>query len=144
MTLSYSIVNRRINEILSKTLSNGAEASFCIAALYYYNNLKPKFDKNMALMTLNITLAFIVRSSSLVGFLPLALTKIFSSNDYFLAIMTSGVCVALPTMIISILIDSVLYGKFTIPQVNFLHVNVVEDISKYYGVEMWFYYIHEI
>ena len=47
-------------------------------------------------------------------------------------------------MAVSILIDSVLYGRLTIPQVNFVHVNVVENISKYFGTEVWFYYIHEI
>ena len=83
MTLSYSLLNRRMNEIFSKTLANGAETSLCVAALYYYNNLKPKFDKNMILMTLSITFAFIVRSSSLVGFIPMALYKIFSSFEYF-------------------------------------------------------------
>ena len=144
MSLSYTIFNRRMNEIFSKTMTNGAEASLCLAALYYYNNIKPKFDKNMVLMTICISLAFIVRSSSLIGFIPLALSKIFQSFDFFYAILISGIFVAIPTMALSILIDTMNYGKFTIPQVNFVHVNVVENISKYFGVENWFYYLHEI
>ena len=115
MALSYSIINRRMNEIFSKTMTNGAEGSLCVAALYYFNNIKPKFDKNLILMTIFISLAFIVRSSSLIGFIPLALVKIFQSCNFFTAILTSGFLVAVPTMIFSILIDSYFYGKFTIP-----------------------------
>jgi hypothetical protein len=44
---------------------------------YYYLNIKPKiWDKNLSLLTLAITLSFIVRSSSIVGYIPLALIKI--------------------------------------------------------------------
>ena len=144
MTITYSIVNRRMNEIFAKTLTNGCEAVFCIMGLYYYANLKPKFDRNMALMTFGITIAFIVRSSSLCGWLPLALIKCLSSYDYFLAILTSGVVVALPTFAFSVLIDSICYGRFTCPQLNFVYVNVVDNISKYFGEEPGFYYLTEL
>ena len=70
--------------MLLKTLTNGAESVFVMMAMYHYSCLKPKFDKNMALMTLAITLGFIVRSSSIMGWFPLALCKIFSHKDYFL------------------------------------------------------------
>ena len=39
------------------------------------------FDKNIVLMTMGITVAFLIRSSSLVGFFPLALWAIYSSNN---------------------------------------------------------------
>ena len=41
----------------------------------------------MKLMTLFITLAFLVRSSSLVGWIPLALLKAFTHFGYFTAIV---------------------------------------------------------
>lgn len=144
MTMAYSIVNRRINEIFAKTLTNGCEAVFCVMGLYYYTNLKPKFDRNMALMTVGITIAFIVRSSSLVGWVPLALVKCLTSVDYFLAILAAAVFVALPTFAFSVAIDSICYGKLTCPQLNFVYVNVVDNISKYFGEEPWHYYITEL
>lgn len=115
MSISYSIVNRRMNEIYGKTLTNGCEGVFCIMGLYYFTNLKPKFDKRMVLMTLAISIAFIVRSSSLLGWLPLALLKCFSSFDYFVAILSAGIFVALPTCGFSTLIDSLCYGRLTCP-----------------------------
>ena len=144
MTMTYAIVNRRLNEIFAKTLTNGCEAVFCVMGLYYYANLKPKFDRNMALMTVGITVAFIVRSSSLLGWVPLALVKCFTSFDYFVAIITAGILVALPTFAFSVGIDSLCYGRFTCPQLNFVYVNVVDNISKYFGEEPWHYYITEL
>ena len=85
--VGISLFNRRMNEIYGKTLTNTPEAIFCLIGIYYYNRLKPKMDKNMILMTLSITLAFLIRSSSLIGWIPLALIKMLSSFDYFLAIL---------------------------------------------------------
>lgn len=77
LALLYSLFNWKINDIFTKTLTNGVESVFCIMALYYYSKLKPKFDRDMILMVFAITLAFIVRSSSLVGWIPLALFNMF-------------------------------------------------------------------
>lgn len=136
--------NRRINEIWQKTLTNGAEAVFSVCGLYFYTKLKPTFDKNMALMTFSITLAFLVRSSSLVGWVPLALYKVFSSFDYFCSIFLAGICIAVPVFLSSVLADSMYYGTFTIPQINFVYINVVDNISKCFGIEPWYYYIIEL
>ena len=71
-------------------MTNVAEAIFCTMAFYYfinlkYNNLNQKTknvyiycEKNMMMMTFAITIAFLIRSSSLVGWIPLALAAIFS------------------------------------------------------------------
>ena len=140
VTMLYLLFNFTINQIFSKTLTNGAESVFCQMAFYYFARLKPKFDRNMALMTLSITLAFIVRSSSLIGFIPLALFQMFQSCDDFLAILQSAIFVALPTFTLSIVCDSIYYGKWACPQYNFVYVNVVEDITAYFGVEPWDFY----
>jgi hypothetical protein len=77
ISLGMSLFNRRMNEIFGKTLTNTPESIFCLVGLYYYNRLKPKFDRNMVMMVLYISLAFIIRSSSLIGWIPLALFKMF-------------------------------------------------------------------
>lgn len=38
--LSYSLFNVRINEIFQKTMTNGAEASFVVIALYHLSKLQ--------------------------------------------------------------------------------------------------------
>ena len=39
------------------------------------------FERNLAIMTGAITLAFIVRSSSLVGWIPIAIFKIYDRHS---------------------------------------------------------------
>jgi hypothetical protein len=119
---TYSIFNRRINEIFQRTMTNGVEAVMCMIAFYYYSSIKYQkdkgssrivFEKNLAAMTFAITLAFLIRSSSLIGWIPLALFKIISTKDVFsnlLAIIQAGIFVSLPTILISILLDSLFYG----------------------------------
>ncbi len=129
----YSLFNKNINEIFGRTMTNGAEAVFCMIAFYYYFNLKYAdfnisknqyflfFEKNMALMTFSITMAFLVRSSSIIGWVPLALIYILSSSSFvcmllnLFAIAKAGVFVALPMIVISLAIDSFYYGKFAFP-----------------------------
>jgi phosphatidylinositol glycan class B len=121
------------------------EAVFCTIALYYFNRLKPKFDKNIQLMTLSITIAFIVRSSSLIGWIPLALVKLLSDPfGYFLPILLAGLLVAVPTCVFSIGLDSLFYGRLTVPQFNFVYYNVVENLSTFFGVSPTHYYVEEL
>lgn len=144
ITLGFSVVNRRINEIYSKTFTNGVEAIFCVVAMYYYNRLSSKFDRSMIFMTTSITVAFVVRSSSIVGWIPLALSHILQSPAHFQAVVTSGLLITVPVLALSVLNDSIQYGKLTVPQLNFVHVNVVENISQFFGTDPWFYYIQEL
>ena len=104
-------------------------------------------DKNLALMTLSITLAFLIRSSSLIGWIPLALVSIFSTQNVFsnlFSIIQAGVLVAIPTIGFSIALDSWYYGKLAIPQYNFVYINVVQNLSNKFGIEVWFYYIFQL
>lgn len=138
--LSYSLFNARINELFSRTMTNGAEATCAMLAFYHFTKLqfvnefvekkgKSKsngntylvFEKNMAIMTFSITLAFLVRSSSLIGWIPLALVTILQGSNLkcicynLLAIVKSGICVTIPMCLFSICIDSIYYGKPIIP-----------------------------
>ena len=144
IALAFSLVNFRTTDIFAKTLTNGAEAACSVIAFYYFTLLEPKCDRSMKLMTLFISLAFLVRSSSLVGWIPLALIKAFTSADFFLAIVQAAFTVALPVLVLSTLADSWFYGKLTVPPYNFLYINVVENLSRYFGEEAGNFYIFEL
>ena len=149
----YSLFNMRINELFSRTMTNGTEAVLAIVAFYYYSKLVTSnkgykvFDFNMGVMTWAITMAFIVRSSSLLGWIPLALATIFSGKNFYCILMNfrnillSGIFVAVPIMVFSILFDSLIYGKFTCPQWQFVYVNVILNISSEFGISEYTYYI---
>jgi len=46
-------------------------------------------------------------------------------------------------VLISLLIDSAYYGAFVFPQFNFVYVNVVQNISAYFGSEPILFYFLE-
>ena len=131
VALTYSLFNKIINLIFQKTMTNGAEAVFCLIALYNYGRLK--FDKSgsgilskeMAIMTAAITIAFIIRSSSLLSWVPLIAITILRWPDSVVKIIIAGLAVAVPIVLVSALLDSWYYGAWTVPWWNFLEVNVV-------------------
>jgi hypothetical protein len=144
ITLITSVFSCKINLIFSKTLTNGAESAFSMCGLYFYSKLGAHFDKNMAYMTLSITLAFIVRSSSAIGWVPLALLHFFSARSNAISTLEGAIFVALPTFLVSFIIDVLHYGKVTCPQVNFVKLNVIDDLSRHFGVDCWFTYLEKI
>lgn len=114
-----------------------------IASLSYYFDIKPKmFDSNLNKMTALITICFISRSSSLVNWIPLAFIKILEDQRFFAPILVAGLTVALPMIVFSVLIDSYFYGVLSIPQYNFVVLNVVENVSAYFGKEPVYYYFN--
>lgn len=149
---AYNLFNKEVFKICGKPLTNGAEVVFCMMAFYYFSKLKYKnnvliFEKNMILMTTGITIAFLIRSSSIVGFVPLALWAIISSNSPLfntVSIIQAGFTVAIPIVLISISIDSWYYGKLTWTQFNFLYVNVVDNVSIHYGTEAADFYVRAL
>ena len=77
-TIAYSLTNEYVNDYVLRTSANSVEGNLMFVTFYYYLNIKPKiFDKNLSLLCLAITLSFTIRSSSIVGYIPLALMAIF-------------------------------------------------------------------
>ena len=112
---------------------------------YYYLNMKPKiFDKNISLLTLAVTISFAVRSSSIVGYIPLALIAIIRDPRFFVPILVAGLTIAVPAVLLNLVSDAYFYGYWTIPQANFVYVNVVMGIAKYFGEMPCYYYIEHI
>ena len=135
---SYEEVTR----YCTRVNANGVEGSFVIAAMYYFFKIKPEiFDANLQKMTCMITLCFIARSSSLVPWIPLAALKIIEDASFFIPIVVSGLTITIPLCFASILIDSYLYGVISIPQLNFMKFNVVENGSKFFGSDVVSFYL---
>mmetsp|Transcript_13670 Transcript_13670/g.23283 ORF Transcript_13670/g.23283 Transcript_13670/m.23283 type:complete len:151 (+) Transcript_13670:843-1295(+) len=106
---------------------------------------KPRlFDKNLSLLTLAITLSFIIRSSSIIGYFPLALIQIFRDTRFFVPIVVAGLSITVPLILLNLLSDAQNYGYFTVPQYNFVYVNVVLGLSKFFGEMPWYYYLDQL
>jgi phosphatidylinositol glycan class B len=139
----FTLFHFQTNTILQRTLTNTPETAFTIAALYFYSDLAPVVDTRMELMTVSITLAFIVRSSSIIGWVPLLLAKMYQSKAYIISFLTVAY-IAILLIIISISIDSMFYKRLTCPQYNFLYYNILESLSEKFGVDHWSFYIDQL
>lgn len=95
----------------------------------------------MHLMMTFITLAFIIRSSSLAPWIFLSAAKLIDYPSMFPAIVQATLTVTLPICLVCVLLDSLFYGKLTIPQLNFVHINVFQNLSRYFGIDPWYFYI---
>lgn len=116
-TTMISFTNQTVNRYVSRTSMNGVEGNLAIAALYYYHKLiSPKImDSDLIKMTTLITVTFVARSSSLAAWIPLALIKIYKDPRFFVPIFVAGLTVAVPIFILSVGLDSLYYGGFTVP-----------------------------
>jgi len=140
-----SVTSEHVNDYVLRTSANGVEGNLMFVVFYYYLNMKPKiFDKNLSLLTLAVTLSFAVRSSSIVGYVPLALVAIIKDPRFLVPIMVAGLTIAVPTVLLNLASDAYFYGYWTVPQYNFVYVNVVMGISKFFGEMPWYYYIEHI
>jgi len=128
------IMNRNLNDIIIRCFSNSIEAIFQIIAFYYYLRIKAKFDSNTVIMTALITLSFMIRNTSPVGWIPLLFLKIIYEKT-FLSFLIAGIFVAIPLIFLCVCLDSLYYGELTITSYNFVRANLVEGLSKYYGVD---------
>jgi hypothetical protein len=91
-------------------------------------------------MTALITISFMMRNTSPVGWIPLLILKIVQNNS-FCAFLISGFVVALPIIAACIALDSFYFGELTITSLNFLKANLYEGLSKYFGTDPFFFYI---
>jgi hypothetical protein len=140
-TLVYSFSSEYINNYILRTSANAIEGNLMLMAFYYILNIKPKmFDKALTLLTVTITISFIIRSSSLVGYIPIALMVIYQDFNFILPILVAGLSVAIPLFGANIAIDTYFYGFPTVPQYNFVYWNVLYGISEYFGREPFYYY----
>lgn len=77
-TVAMALTSEYVNDYVLRTSANGIEANLMMVTFYYYLNIKPvMFNKALSFLTAAITVSFIIRSSSLVGFIPLALIVIW-------------------------------------------------------------------
>lgn len=76
-------MNKKINELFQRALANGVEGTLALISLYYFSSLTFRKEGEIVMnsctikMTASITLSFLIRSSSLIGYLALLITLVF-------------------------------------------------------------------
>jgi len=136
------LTNRSANELMARCYTNSVETTLLVIAFYYFLEVKNKFDRNTAIMTALISLAFVIRNTSPVGWIALLPIKIIYEGS-FKPLVQAGIFVALPVIAFAILLDTLYYGtdRIAFTFLNFLKVNVFEGIADAYGVDAFHKYL---
>jgi hypothetical protein len=124
------LTNKAFNEIIIRCFANGIETILNIIAFYYFIRCKDKFNKNYVIITVLLSINFMIRNTSAISWVPLFLIKIFKKNS-FKALLTSLILIAIPVVSLCVLLDSYFYGMdhITITPLNFLYYNVLLGYS---------------
>ena len=116
IALVIALIHEHSNNYILRTSVNGVESSMLYVVFYHFINMKPQFfNKHLTCLTMAITATFVVRSSSIIGYVPLALIAIYHDQRYLMPIVVAGLTVAIPMVALSLYIDSCFYGYWIAP-----------------------------
>ena len=100
------------------------------------------------MLTATITLSFMMRNTSPVGWVPLLAIKVLYEHS-FVPFLIAGVFIALPLIVILVAVDTWFYlgtvnGKdWVFTSWNFVQMNVIEGLSEFFGTDAWNHYIRK-
>ena len=129
-------------EYITRCFGNSLEQILSVIAFYFYLKQKDSFTTDTVILTALITVAFIGRNTSIVGWIPLLAIKVLREGSLPPFIL-SAITVAIPCIAFMVYVDTLYYGSedWTITSLNFLKVNVLAGLSKFFGEDPWFMYI---
>ena len=132
--------------LMVKTFSNTFEAIFVAIILHKWLKIKGDgkiIDINAMILTLFMTISFIMRSTSFIPWMIPMIYKVFVHKT-FMKFIFWIFAVALPIMMFSVAWDSYFYGKLTFTAYNFFDFNVLSGQSKHFGVNSSFNYFFDL
>lgn len=138
----------------TRTLGNTMETFLSTVALYYWPLTLPeqlalsvdmrKFRLSLVLATLSI----VVRPTAALNWVVLGgilVVSLFRHAHLKLVgrVISTALVIVLSIFTLSIALDSWYYGELTVVMYNFLHINLVQNISLFYGSNSWHWYLSQ-
>ena len=93
-----------------RCFTNTLEKFVTIFVFYFYRKQGNEFNFNTVMMTALLTLGFMMRNTSPVGWIPLLAIKVFRDGA-FVPFLIAGIFVFLPLTVACVYIDSVFYQQ---------------------------------
>ena len=136
------VMNHFQIEYITRCFGNSLEQILSVIAFYYYLKQKDRFTMDTVILTATITVAFIGRNTSIVGWIPLLAIKVLREGS-LPPFLLSALTVAIPCMAFMVYVDTLYYDSddWTVTSVNFLKVNILEGLSKFFGEDPWYMYV---
>jgi len=97
---------------------------------------------NTVILTALISIAFMMRNTSPVGWIPLLAIKVLREGS-LVPFIISGLFVALPILFFCVYVDTKMYNSDTwvLTGYNFLEMNILHGLSKTFGESDFWQYI---
>ena len=143
------LTNGFLAELDPRCFTNTLEKVCTLVAFYLYINQKTQFDRDTFKFVVLLTIGFMMRNTFPIGWIPLLLVLVVKADKPVIYIIQC-VFTFLPFFVLFVTIDSIYYWQanggeleVTFTGYNFLKVNVLQGLSKYFGVSSIFTYVFE-
>jgi GPI mannosyltransferase 3 len=141
----FYLTNRVQNSLIIRCFTNSIEEILTTVGFFFYSRVGAQLNKAVVVFTAIVSIQFMMRNTSPIGWIPLLFIKVFQDGA-FKPFFVCAVFVALPIVVGSTYLDSVYYSQgkefeWTFTGLNFLRVNLVEGLSKYFGDHPWWFYL---
>ncbi|PNI74746.1 PIGB isoform 6 [Pan troglodytes] len=126
----------------TRTLTNTMETVLTIIALFYYP-LEGSKSMNSVKYSSLVALAFIIRPTAVILWTPLLFRHFCQEPRKLDLILHHFLPVGFVTLSLSLMIDRIFFGQWTLVQFNFLKFNVLQNLGTFYGSHPWHWYFSQ-
>lgn len=127
--------------LMIRPFTNSLEAMCNTVAIYHFFDQKKEFTRSTAIMTAVISISFMIRTTSPVGWVPLLAWKVLFEGS-LPAFLLAGIFVALPVCCACVAADTYYYKSDTwvVTAFNFYSANIAMGLSKFFGIHSPYMY----
>ena len=146
MTMFLNLFGLNQNIILHQTFTNAVELILSVIAFKYYLDQKNRFTASTAKLTATITISFMMRNTSPIGWIPLLAIKVLKEGA-FVPFLLAGIFVAVPLIGAIIAVDTWFYtgkldgSEWVVTSYNFYRMNIEIGGSESFGYEPFEAYV---
>ncbi|XP_045362262.2 GPI mannosyltransferase 3 isoform X1 [Camelus bactrianus] len=126
----------------TRTLTNTMETVLTVIALFYYP-LEGSKSMNSVKYSSLVALAFIIRPTAVIPWVPLLLRHFWQEQRKLDLFLHQFLPIGFVTFSLSLIIDRIFFGQWTLVQYNFLKFNVLQDLGTFYGSHPWHWYFSQ-
>ncbi|KAG5420273.1 GPI10 [Candida metapsilosis] len=140
VTLMLSLLNPFNWYVLTRSFSNNLETCLTISALRFWPWTGEIGNYHWYVSLGFGVLSCIIRPTNALLWMPLGIW-LLSKHRLSLTWVVYSLIEVCVLFSLSVALDYFFYQEFTIPIYNFLHFNVVKNLSIFYGVAPWHFYL---
>ena len=124
---------------VTRTLTNSLETVLTTIALYHWPcDIKKEINTRDVIKALSFAaLSCIIRPTAAIIWIPLCTMYLFSTPNKLPFLLKCVLPVGCLAVFWSLVVNSWLYGKWVLVELNFVKFNVVNDMGTFYGSHPW-------